>query len=798
MRVLTYILLIITFSNFGQSYQYLGEYNSNGTPFYLETENSIINSQSIELLNNSLHSSLYIPTYYPNFFTSGYDTDISLNCETEIFITFIKEYASYNNSLGFYTYPTGSPPENTPANEDITIIFPHLSGDDSVLSMGNKVSLGFFPADTSIGFVLISNGWNGVEVNNGIWKLFTTRQLNTDLENDKNHQNILINDLNNESVILSFEDIKRNYESCDDDFNDAIFFVSSSNYNCLNTTNFIENCTSTQVSTAHNGGLESNGDLAHLIASRNINRLNNSQPPPVGLTDELECFFPQLGVKNETAINVTPYDLTNYSNAVSVYGVDYFKYDIRFSAGLVMKTNEKVYNHKKSICDRLNGGKIIDIRNVTIKNHNVILTITETANGEKEYSVHFSVRTKASVYEVLSYWDIEDYPCVDFYNFQIWGKDMTQVSHIVNFIFDKFEDEKKLVSTDTNKLPEVFVTAATYRNKKIYFDIINKNKSEYIDLNLTYRSTELSEPITYNETLLLNKEYKQSVVLDTEYMYDVSVSLIGENSNNIDKLYISDGPWGYQNDNNNNIINNYIVNEQETIINDDNYQTERNFSANGFNTDNVMFFKNILSGDKSIDISNVNSISLELTNNKPIEIILIHDNLNNWNNKLTYIINESHQNEIVTVSLNDFTTNNQSSRSVTNTPLSSNLKSVVFSVKGNSQLPESFDLSIKKLSFINNVLNNDNEQVNNQKHNKAVNYPNPFNNKTTFIIPKQLSKGNITIYDIHGKILLKSNIVMKNDLLTFDFYKNNLSNGVYLYKISDINDNNYTGKFIIN
>jgi hypothetical protein len=799
MKNLSFCFLIMVTLSFSQNYQYLGEYNANGKPLYLQSQNAIISDESEKLINNSLHKGLYIPEYYPNYFTSGYDSDISLSCETEVFITFINEYASYNNALGFYTYPSDAKPQYKPTNDQITIIFPNLNedGDNSALVKGNRVSLGLFPENTSIGFILISNGWNGTNVGEGVWKLFTTKTYNDDLEEGKNHQNLLIKDEKNEAIILSFEDIKRNSISCDEDFNDAIFLVTTNSYNCVNTNNLIENCTSDQVSSAYYGGLESNGDLAHLIASRNINRLNNELVPPIGIIDELNCYFPPLGVDNEIAVNTSPYDLINYSNAIEVYGVDYEKYNLRNGAGLVMKTKEKVYNHKKSICDRLNGGKVIDIREVTIDNHKLILTIIETANDEKEYSVHFSVRTKATVYEVLSYWDVEDYPCVDFLNFQIWGKDMTQVSHITNYVFDKFELYKKVVSSDNNKIPEVFASAANYRNKKIFFDIVNKNKSTYIDLSLTYRTTELSEAQTYNQRLLLNGEFNQNVILNTDYIYDVNISLIGEKSNNIDKLYISDGPWGFIT-NDNNIINNYVVNEQESIINEDNSETERNFSVNGLNTDRVMFFKNILSGDKSINISGYESISFNITNNKPIELILVYDNLDNWSNKLSYFIENSYQNETLNIPLNEFSTINQSSKSVSRNTSSSNLKSVVFSINSNNQISESFNLSIDKLGFKSNTLGNQNDYSQIIKNKKALNYPNPFHNKTTFIIPTKSSNTYIEVFDLQGKKIYKSKITMNDDLLTFDFYKGNLIKGIYLYKINDFtNNNSYLGKIII-
>ena len=142
------------------------------------------------------------------------------------------------------------------------------------LNTGDKVHLGRFPAGTGIGWVLLANAWSpsSQSVGSGQWQLFSNPDFNPESDPNLQHHNVLLNDSANDRIILGFEDIRRDYGSCDNDFNDAIFYVTANPYTAIQTENFAEVTTGTGVTSANNGGLESNGDLASLIAQRNFER----------------------------------------------------------------------------------------------------------------------------------------------------------------------------------------------------------------------------------------------------------------------------------------------------------------------------------------------------------------------------------------------------------------------------------------------------------------------------------------------------------------------------------------------
>ena len=87
---------------------------------------------------------------------------------------------------------------------------------------------------------------------------------------------MLLADSTNQRIILGFEDIRRDYGSCDNDFNDALFYVTASPYTAMEIGNIapIETA-NTSIQTANSGGLESNGRMAEKIAKRFFERDRN-------------------------------------------------------------------------------------------------------------------------------------------------------------------------------------------------------------------------------------------------------------------------------------------------------------------------------------------------------------------------------------------------------------------------------------------------------------------------------------------------------------------------------------------
>lgn len=151
-----------------------------------------------------------------------------------------------------------------------------------------------------------------------------------------------------------------------------MFYVTADPYTAMQTTNFADVSSASDVTSANTGGLESNGRLAQAIAKRNLKRqkensAKNKQklqpayhktdmPALVSFSDSstltLDSYLPDTGMYGTETANISsPTDLLGITNATEVFSVDYYEGATRLSAVLATATQGSVYDHSKVICE---------------------------------------------------------------------------------------------------------------------------------------------------------------------------------------------------------------------------------------------------------------------------------------------------------------------------------------------------------------------------------------------------------------------------------------------------------------
>jgi hypothetical protein len=162
---------------------------------------------------------------FPELFSITCQKDLILIKESEVYVRFIDETATYMNTLCWYQYNKFAPPANS---NDIVIqvVFPNISeiGEGGQLEPGYTVHLGNgkFPAGTVIGFCLIQKGWKDGIIDYDKRKLYTNQQFNT----DNNPQHVLFKNTYFKHLLIGFEDIEFENPVCDKDYNDIFFEVT--------------------------------------------------------------------------------------------------------------------------------------------------------------------------------------------------------------------------------------------------------------------------------------------------------------------------------------------------------------------------------------------------------------------------------------------------------------------------------------------------------------------------------------------------------------------------------------------
>ncbi|UAM99751.1 LruC domain-containing protein [Polaribacter litorisediminis] len=208
---------------------YLGSYDGNGVPDYLEDEGDYISPEFLNDVNAALPENRPVPTYHPEYLVDGNEQNIVVLEEAEVWVTFVSEGAGYRNVLAYYTYDRDFPPTTTADIKDCYVIFPNVSfqGSGGGLYSGDKVSLGTFQKNTVIGWMLMRDGWNGPsqQSTEGRGLLYSNSELNPEPDVEHQQHTVLLLDKERDVILISFEDLIR--PGGDNDFNDAVFYATA-------------------------------------------------------------------------------------------------------------------------------------------------------------------------------------------------------------------------------------------------------------------------------------------------------------------------------------------------------------------------------------------------------------------------------------------------------------------------------------------------------------------------------------------------------------------------------------------
>lgn len=812
MKRILFLFAILTSTGFyAQGYQFLGSYTSDGTPLYF-VQSDVISAATMTLVNNSLPENYPVPTYNPQYISSGYDTDVIIDSMADVWVTFVKEGAGYKNVLGFYTYDLNNPPTTAPTASQITIVFPNVSaqGSGGSLVAGNKVKIGTFPAGTGIGWVLLANGWNGTAVTNGLWRLFSNPNFNPEINPSLRQHNVLLNDPDNQRIILGFEDIRRDNSSCDNDFNDAIFYVSANPYEALRITNTADISLATDVSSANNGGLESKGDLATLIAKRNFNRIktnsfadtkakqsaflhNTSAQFKSNNSVNFSTLLPQTGMfGTETTFVSSPTDLIGITNALQVYSVDYYQGASRVAAVLATQTTDGIYGHSKAICDRLNNSSLEDVRTIILNGFEIVMVKIKRDNGTIEFALNFSVQQLAGENKLHSYWNINQYPNGEYSNFQVWGSSMGQVCSITNYILSQFQNQGTFTEDAVpNRIPSVFVKSGYYRNGELHLKMINKSGDSQMSFTANKKQTELSSLEPLNQIIPLTGAYEQVLNINTGGIFDIGLAIQGNNSPQSDALYMADGPWGLDYIASENNISNFEILNDDSQVASNEYKIERNVNVVGEVYGTVNLFRNILPGELTFNADAYSSVSFTLQNSLPIEVVLVTEGLSDWNNRFRIALPAHDTNTTVTLSLSDF---------VTATGVSfnqENVKGFVFSTSGNYTTTQPFAISVSNLKLGNAAALGlpTNESLSSKP---LYNYPNPCHASTTLVLPNPSVSVAVKIIDQMGRVVVSEKKEVNQFNNEVSISTEDLRLGLYFLEVTTDENKTLFTKFLKN
>lgn len=216
-------------------YRYLGGWDDDGVPYYLSDGDIAFNGDFLRRLALNLPEGFDLETTHPDFIADELENSITILDSAEVWVSLVHDGSPHQNALGFYSYPSGQSPNLIEGIPVMTIVFPNASfyGEGGGLTAGNRVSLGRFGPNTSIGWFLVLNGWEDRAVGAGDGIIYSDPVLNGFGQEAPVHQAVMLLDEQSAMALLGFEDRLTGDPAKDNDFNDVMFAVTLSRFGSL-------------------------------------------------------------------------------------------------------------------------------------------------------------------------------------------------------------------------------------------------------------------------------------------------------------------------------------------------------------------------------------------------------------------------------------------------------------------------------------------------------------------------------------------------------------------------------------
>lgn len=751
------LFLLISLSPKAQ-FKYVDTYNWAGVPDHLVNPGDVLSSSFTDRINATLPEKRSVPIYNPKLISNGSPETINLSKESNVWITFVSEGALYRNALGYYTYPTNTPPTIAPTASNINIIFPNasLSYSGGNLNGGDKLYLGKFPANTSIAFVLVVDGWDDLQAKVLLKSdiLYSNAAFNSETDVNLKRHTVVIYDDKSDRLIVGFEDIRRDDAQCDHDFNDLVFYTTLDSISCVS---HIDDYPTTDdgsvVNSGNTGGLESKS-LGDIVGRRMLNNYKSSKNAPINyarLTKINPRQFALFGGNSPTIQSISlldimpkrvydtgydayftsPTDITGFTNAKEVLSIDFTNKTNCKAVAFATKTVGSIYTHTKPVCDRLKGSELLNINKFTLEGLEFVRYTLKKQNGIIEYATSFTIGTQTgrSTFSFQSNWLTKDYTNDNvMYNYQLWASAPYLVTDMLLEVIHQLKAIAPINALSlAADLPTTYVNKANRSGGKLTFNIQNNsaNTSGYfeVDEKLTEQSNKVTK--SYPFTIDANGNSIVSIPVHDAYEHDVRM-VIGNKLEDV--LYVNDGNWSIDYNANTTTLTDFSVSNALDSSYTTDYPLYRNVHVAATTSNYVTIYKLLKGGGAAIDLSNYSYLHFSANGGNNLRITILKNSINSWDNQYSIVIPLSAEQKEYNISLADFT----SMANTANIDLS-DVTTVVFSIElANSSYGE-INNTLSNIGFAKAPIHTD--SISSTELNKEVKvYPNPSNGRFNCVL----------------------------------------------------------------
>lgn len=565
-----------------------------------------------------------------------------------------------------------------------------------------------------------------------------------------------------------------------------------------------------KLSSGNEGGLESNDRLSQKVNQRNYLRSKNNykfdklkakkiqksknykKTASKSESFQLSDLVPMDVIEGAQAIESSPSDLIDITNATELISVDYVKNNETVAVVLATKTENGVYEHTKFICDRLLGAEILSVSTIEIKEQPFIKSIIKNRDGTKEFVLSFSGKLKNNDanFGIESHWNIDKYEAgATFYNFQIWTNTIDDLFTLGEETLELFDIQKPISDFNNSTPPPVFVKKGVYKNGALELELINVSRSKTIVIDAGFKRTETSETEYFNETIELEAGYITNLKIETGNIFDIGFRIENDSNRTPDDVFMSDGVWGKDDSPEGTTVTNFEITQNESLYTGTGYKVERDIALKATTNSYVSAYRSFTPTFKTVDLSEYNALEFSATGNSDVEITIVKEGIDQWENQFKKTVKLTEEKNDFVISLDHF-----KSLTVNNFDLS-DVVSIVFTMSSDGVTTVEKELAIKDLVFIQKTLSVDNNVV---EEGETVLYPNPMKLSTELSFYSEVeARSKLEVYNITGALLKRTYFDTKFGNNKISLEKEKLSAGLYFVKLSNNNKTYKTKKLII-
>ncbi len=548
------------------------------------------------------------------------------------------------------------------------------------------------------------------------------------------------------------------------------------------------------ASSANEGGLESNNRLSDLINKRNFNRVRRSykfnkatakrfvKTSKYGKSTSgkgsrnsiLQSFIPADVINEDQAIESSPRDLVSITNAEDIYSVDYLKDGETAGSILALETENGVYEHTKYICDRLLGAQLVSVSTVEIREQQFIRALIRNNEGGLEFALSLSAKIvdNGSKFSIESHWNLDKYESnATYYNFQIWSSSLDDLVRLGEEVVRLLEVQKPIEGYNNSAPPTVFVRQGKYINGKLDLQIVNTNASDEVVFDAGVRATETQAIETVNTTIDLDGNYISNVEVDAGNLFDIGFR-IGNGVNTPDDLFLSDGPWGYDDSQAN--VTRFDVEANTSAFTADEYPVERNVNLEAITDNYVATYRALTPRFNPVNLSDFNSIKLKAKGNGALNVRLVKASVNDWEAQHNITIDLTGKMTSHTLLFSDFTSSNGGVLSP------EDITSIVYTMTSENGHTETKVMALEQVRFAKSNASNSVEDV----AITALAQPNPMKGYTNIQFTSSIDDTvRLKLYNQIGKLVKVFDVDVNSGTNSVTIERDDMASGIYFCKL---------------